>query len=119
MFEQNDWGCSITCWKRSIPLRICQNSPRKPNNHNLSARTKELAKANIKRYNKKHQRAAMFVLALGAFYFDGAPLRCARAFGRAEGSFLFVTRHLFLSAQARLGNVAGLLSFVPRLGTGP
>src|SRR5260221_705827 len=31
----------------------------------------------------------------------------------AEGSFLFVTRHLFLSAQARLGNVTGLLSSVP------
>src|SRR5260221_705828 len=46
-----------------------------------------------------------------------APLRCARAFGRAEGSFLFVTRHLFLSAQARLGNVTGLLSSVPRRGT--
>jgi hypothetical protein len=41
-------------------------------------------------------------------------LRCAarRAFGRAVGVFSHSSRHLFLSAQARLGNVAGLLSVV-------
>jgi hypothetical protein len=43
-----------------------------------------------------------------------ASLSCARAFGRAEGTLFFpLPRHLFLSAQARLGNVTGLLSSVP------
>ena len=38
---------------------------------------------------------------------ERAPLRCARAFGREEGILFLLTRHLFLSAQARLGNVPG------------
>jgi hypothetical protein len=36
-----------------------------------------------------------------------ARLGCALAFGRAEGAFILLTRHLFLSAQARLENVTG------------
>jgi hypothetical protein len=41
------------------------------------------------------------------FFFIGAPLRCAPAFGRVERFFSLLTRHLFLSTQARLGNMPG------------
>ena len=47
-------------------------------------------------------------------------LRCAARGPSAERKecYFSFTRHLFLSAQARLGNVTGLLSDVPG-GTGP
>jgi hypothetical protein len=52
-------------------------------------------------------------------YFMALRHGCARAFGRAERSLFLVRPGTYSSPRvARLGNVAGLLSFVPRCGTG-
>jgi hypothetical protein len=45
--------------------------------------------------------------------FCGAPLCCARAFGRAEGIYLFRFPPLAPQRDTRLGGRAGLLSIVP------